>query len=950
MMQKLLPGLLLCTLLVMSLAVQANSDRHAISEATDAAVLKVVLNDQQPPLAYAGSIEHEANGFLVDLWRAFGEAEDIDVEFIFQSHEQALALVAQGEADVYGGVTAGLTNSLATGPTLAEYKYYLWLHQSVPLFPTPDQATAWVIGVVADSPDQRWLELHYPNLRLRTYDNVHALFDAALNNQIRVFLFNEYLDPRFANVSQLMRQYPIYRRVEAGENRITVALQPAREDLLDRLSRLPLMETEALKKGMVARDLKDDSVLRLSAPDDAWPLSATNNEGEPEGLLIDLWRAWSEVTDIPIQFVPMNNRLGYLNVKDGESDVMLAATEMGMDEFGLTSVIEYYNTPLLVYADPEQTSAERLSELADSVTLGMVASHQRQRDILQQLAPQISILPFNSLQDVEEAILERQIQGFVGPALITARKRQSSSVIDNLRTFATPQLPLPVYVATMGDAALAERIEDGFAMIPWQQKVRIEERWVGDENLQYYPYLPRRVVLQSGERQWLEGLGALRVGLPADSAPIIMQDEQGRVVGLDSDIMRLIEQRTPLLIDWKPCGDWQRCLDALRDREIDVLPFLSDTEERREYVNFSDVYWETPWAIASRENAALSVDSLSELSGYRIAMVASYSLMAQLKQVEDIDVVAVDTPEEGLTVVLEGAADGYIDSLPLLIERIREQRTGNIAISLLRDEPGDQVTFGVRSDWPQLVPVLNRAIETITEAERSAINERWFDYQFDEGISAEQVRKWSLRAGIAVFFVILVFLVWNSRLRREIERRKEVEEKIKYLAKHDDLTQLPNRSLLTDRLQQAVHLHHRHKLRFAVMFLDLDGFKEVNDREGHDAGDRLLVEIAQRLQGALRKNDTVSRFGGDEFVVVLTELDDVEQALAVAGKLIAEVTEPYDLDGVTAEVTVSIGIAMYPDDADQADVLLRLADKAMYQVKREGKNDVQLAASMTPER
>lgn len=951
MMQKLLPMLLASMLLLINVTVQADNDRQVIPEARDAAVLKVVLNDQQPPLAYAGTAELESNGFLVDIWRAFGEAENIDVEFIFQTHEQALQLVQQGEADLYGGVTAGLSNTLLTGPVLAEYKYYLWLHQSLPRFPAPENATAWVVGVVADSPDQRWLETQYPNLRLRTYANVNALFEAAMNNEIRVFLYNEYLDPRFSQAPQLMRQYPIYQRVEAGDNQVRVALSPERRDLLATLeSRIPLIDAEALKETAVARDIRNDSVLRLSAPDDAWPMSAVNGDGELVGLLVDLWRHWSSVTGVPVQFVPANNLLGYQRVLDGDADVMLAATDQGMQNFGLTPVIEYYNTPLLVYVDPQQTAAERLSDLEDSVTLGIIISHQRQLEILQQLAPQINIQTFERLQDIELALEGHQIQGFVGPALITERERQRSSVIDNLRVFHTPQLPLPLYIATTGDPALAERIEDGFAMIPWHQKVRIEKRWVGDASLQYYPHLPQQVVLQPGERQWLEGLGAVRVGLPDDSAPVVMEDEQGHAAGLDADIIRLIAQRTPLLVDWKSCGDWQRCLDALQNRDIDVLTFLSDTAERREYAQFSNVYWETPWAIASRETAPLSVNSLSELSGYRIAMVASYSLMQELRQFDGVEVIAIDTPEEGLTIVLEGAADGYIDSLPLLIERIREQRTGNLALSILSNEPGDEVTIGVRSDWPELVPILNRAIDSITDAERSAINERWFDYQFEQGISTEQVRKWSLRAGIAVFIIMVSFLVWNSRLRREIEQRKRVEKKIKYLAKHDDLTQLPNRSLLSDRLQQAIHLHQRHRLKFAVLFLDLDGFKAVNDRQGHDAGDRLLIEIAQRLQNAVRKNDTVSRFGGDEFVVILTELTDAEQALAVAGKLIAEVTEPYDLDGVTAEVTVSIGIAMYPDDSEQVDSLLRMADKAMYQVKREGKNDVQLASSMDLER
>ncbi|MGX5913432.1 diguanylate cyclase domain-containing protein [Aliidiomarina sp. Khilg15.8] len=452
------------------------------------------------------------------------------------------------------------------------------------------------------------------------------------------------------------------------------------------------------------------------------------------------------------------------------------------------------------------------------------------------------------------------------------------------------------------------------------------------------------ITLETSEREWLTQLDTVRVGVPEDSAPIIYFDENGIANGLDVDFLRLMQKRTPISLSWKVCGSWDSCLQALRHREIDILSFASDTPARREYALFTEVYWETPWAIASRDAAPVLVDSFTELAGRRVAMVDSYSIVKDVASTVGVELFTVDSPAEGLEAVLEGQADGYIDSLPLLVERVREQHTGNLRLSILRDEPGDAVRIAVRSDWPQLVPILNRSIATITENERAVIAERWFDVKYEAGISAEVVRRWGLRIGIVVLAVVIAFGIWNSQLRKEIRRRKEVEKQIRYLARHDDLTDLPNRHLLKDRLAQALALHKRNKQRFALLFIDLDGFKAVNDEHGHDVGDELLVQVAGRLKGSLREQDTVCRFGGDEFIILLTELGAGDDALQVAHKLVDELIRPYSLSAARAEISASVGIALYPDHGKSGQALMRVADKAMYEVKHDGKNGVKMAA------
>ena len=175
--------------------------------------------------------------------------------------------------------------------------------------------------------------------------------------------------------------------------------------------------------------------------------------------------------------------------------------------------------------------------------------------------------------------------------------------------------------------------------------------------------------------------------------------------------------------------------------------------------------------------------------------------------------------------------------------------------------------------------------------------------------------------------------------------RDRAEARIKYLATHDSLTGLPNRSMFHQLLSFSIANARRYQRQCAVLFIDLDRFKLINDSLGHAAGDKLLVEIAARANGVVRASDVVARLGGDEFVVLLNEVSGSEQAVGVAHSLLTAVSKPMDLSGHECRITGSIGIAMFPDDGADEQILMKNADIAMYLAKAEGKNDVRLFSS-----
>lgn len=316
------------------------------------------------------------------------------------------------------------------------------------------------------------------------------------------------------------------------------------------------------------------------------------------------------------------------------------------------------------------------------------------------------------------------------------------------------------------------------------------------------------------------------------------------------------------------------------------------------------------------------------------------------------------------------------DVLAEMVRIIEQNQPGNLISVLLVDAHGQHLVHGAAPSLPQgwidliaRVPIGDGQGSCGTAAYRGervivddiATHPYWRDYR-DQALAHELRSCWSHPIKDGKGHVLGTFAVYRheathptahdlelledyAKLASLVIERSRMAQAIHEMAFYDLLTGLPNRRLLEERLGQLIALAQRHPRRMGVLFLDLDKFKQVNDQHGHEAGDWLLQQVSRRMTSVLRQSDTASRVGGDEFVILLPDADTVEAAVSVAEKIRHQMEQPFIMeDGVELDISSSIGVVMYPDQADNGRDLLRYGDEAMYRAKKRGRNAVEVFA------
>lgn len=445
--------------------------------------------------------------------------------------------------------------------------------------------------------------------------------------------------------------------------------------------------------------------------------------------------------------------------------------------------------------------------------------------------------------------------------------------------------------------------------------------------------------LSPDEVRYLNTLGRITLCVGPDTMPL-ETIEGGQHVGMNAEYMRFFQQQLPIPIELIETSSWDQSMEYVKSGKCQIISLASNTPERREFLDFTQPYVEIPFVVVTTQEKFF-ISRLATLvdPDIKLGVIKGYAYSELLKtRYPEMNIVDVESRLEGLQRVNSGELFGFFSGLHLAGFAIQEHGFTSLKINGQFDELARiELGIGVRKEYAPLVTIFDKLIAQLTPEQKNQINNSWRRVKFD--IAESYTRTMTVTIGASI--VLTLVLLWLWQIRKHSQQLKENERIIWQQAHYDYLTQLPNRRMFQDRLNQLLINHDRKSTRFALLLIDLDGFKEVNDTMGHDQGDALLKMVTERLSGVLRKSDSLSRLGGDEFTVIVKNLSKRQTAESVAQKMLEVMAQPFNIQGSPVYISASIGITLFPDDySDQYDAatLMKNADQAMYEAKKLGKN------------
>jgi|GEM_PF-1718882 len=432
--------------------------------------------------------------------------------------------------------------------------------------------------------------------------------------------------------------------------------------------------------------------------------------------------------------------------------------------------------------------------------------------------------------------------------------------------------------------------------------------------------------------------------------PVVLQMENGEWNGIAIEVLQAIADQEGWQLKFIP-GTFAEQLKNLKNHKIDLLTAIAYTAKRSKLYTFTRYSLISNWGLIYAR-ADSRIDSLLDLENKKVSVMRNNIHDKAFRKLIDkfginSKLIEVDNFSDVMKSVQTGEADaGVINRLfgAVNAEKYHLVETGIIfnPINLHYAAPLGSHTA--------ILKTIDRYLNAFKADKNSiyyASMRHWMGLP-----TAKQLPSWLPWLATSLLGAVLLMIGMNLWLRRQVARRTQelqievderrlAQERLDRLAYYDSLTGLPNRVSFSENIKIAIATARRRNSKVAVLFVDLDQFKTINDSLGHDAGDRLIVQVAQRLQLCLRDEDTINRFGGDEFVATLQDIHDPSGIDQVASRMLKCLSTPINVGLTEVYTSVSIGIALFPDDDDSSDGLLKDADAAMYHAKAQGGNNYQ---------
>ena len=914
----------------------------AISESTvSAASFNIAIQQQNYPYQYINA-DGQPAGIFIELWRLWAEKQQVKITFQGFSWAEGLTAVANQQVDFHAGLLPSHRgqHQLLLSSALYPHDSFVYLDNKVQDVVTLGQLHPYKVGAVNGLVDLEALT-NDNNISVQLFQSRTELYDAVLNRELLAFVEQGELDHNYPNIKELGTIFPKYKRFNYYTGDYSAAVASNNPKLIEfinqGLAKISLAERVNIEKSFLDMAPEGD-VLNLGFTGSLPPYMGYSASGQPQGLFIDMWRLWAKHTGHEINFVGDSLNRSFTQLVRGSLDAHIAYTNVFDEKNGLKKSAKVYSLNSQVFVSSKLPNITSLDQLNGKV-VGVFKTAPYVESLTQQF-PKIKYRVFAGLTEMISAAERGEIDAAISEVETMQVKLVNANLQGLFYLLEQPVFPTDIFaIVAKGDTQLARDINQGFANIPREDLRMLESIWLKEHANSHFSAYKEKIPLTEQQQSWVQDNPVLKMGITKDWEPLEFIDEDGEPSGINLEVIEAITQSAGFELEFIAYDNWSELIAGFRNQDIDLLMGVSSSNNRIQDFEFTDSYWKMPWSIVYRRILG-RINSLADLNGKTLALVKGYQLSNWIKvNYPKIDIVLVNSTAEGLLAVQQGFVDGFVEGLPVASKLAKNESIVPLEVAVIPDFPTQDSRIAIHKGNQILKSILNQGLITIDEKKRQEIFNRWFNVNIHSGWDKRQVTRIAVQVGFAIFVVIFFVVLWNRRLHKEVQRRKVLEAQMKHMATHDELTGLANRALLKTQMDSAIALHQRQGLKLAVMFIDLDGFKAVNDKYGHDVGDIVLQQVADRLTTCVRRSDTVCRFGGDEFVILLTSLNNKEEAAYIAEKVINVIAQPFVANQHNATLGTSIGISVYPDDSGNIADLFKLADNLMYRVKSSGKNN-----------
>lgn len=669
--------------------------------------------------------------------------------------------------------------------------------------------------------------------------------------------------------------------------------------------------------------LASHPVIRLGYDGYFPPYSFINDHGELEGFAVDVFDLIEKQLDIEFEIYPESTWYSlYEAAQHRKLDVV--ATMVGRQDrrqwFNFT--VPYIDKKLIVLTRVEDTHINRREQLAGN-TLALVKSYEYVSRVLREF-PTAKPLYVDTILDGLTAVSVGDADATI-TYLGAAHYYRTKYLFSNLKYAAAYEKTGSA--ESMGIRSdwpeLLSILDKALGSISTNKMLSLLEKWLP---IDYMESLVE-VDLTEKEKAWIAQHKNIRVGIDPEFAPFEYMDD-GKYSGMASDYLKILSERLQLKMTVVPGLPWDEVMTRVKQRDIDVLPAVGRTEDRADYLTYTAPYLNFYRVIVTRTNAPLIL-GIDDIKTMRVAVQANSSHHGYLLEQTAIEPITFSTLQDAILSVSSGQADAFVGNVAAASYWIHKYNLTNLKVAAPVSQSTQSLHFAVRNDWPELAVILQKGLDSIGPYTRNRISKTWLTLEYNPMLSYKGVWKIVVLFSAALGVVVL----WNVLLNWRVHTRTS---QLLYSAHYDKLTDLPNRFLILDRLLQRINEARRNPKKLALISVDLDDFKKINDSLGHEAGDLLLKDVAVRLKQSLRVSDTLGRLGGDQFLIVLSQIADTVDAAKVARTLLQCFDNAFLVDNRNIIVTASLGISVFPRDGDAPEILLKNADTATHHAKKYG--------------